>query len=148
MILASHSQKSLTISKRHINMTNTPKEKLRPEIKVLWLDALRSGKYTQGQGALQDDGKFCCLGVLCDIYRVRRRKGSWKAGQFSDTGYRFFIPSGNKSSAGYLPDPVAKWAGLLPRDNTTLKAAQGKLSIMNDDGKSFQQIANYIDKNL
>lgn len=29
-----------------------------------WLDALRSGKYAQGEGYLAVDGKYCCLGVL------------------------------------------------------------------------------------
>lgn len=29
-----------------------------------WLAALRSGKYEQGEGALEFDGSFCCLGVL------------------------------------------------------------------------------------
>jgi len=29
-----------------------------------WTQALRSGKYEQGQGALERDNKFCCLGVL------------------------------------------------------------------------------------
>lgn len=38
-----------------------------PEFKAKWLDALRSGKYQQGQGTLNRDGKMCCLGVLCDI---------------------------------------------------------------------------------
>lgn len=33
----------------------------------LWIDALRSGDYEQGQGALNKDNKFCCLGVLCEV---------------------------------------------------------------------------------
>jgi len=37
------------------------------EVKKLWIEALRSGKYEQGRGALNKDGKFCCLGVLCDL---------------------------------------------------------------------------------
>lgn len=33
-----------------------------------WVKALRSGEYEQCQGVLQNDyGRFCCLGVLCDI---------------------------------------------------------------------------------
>lgn len=41
--------------------------KLKPEIKAAWLTALRSGEYEQGRGALNRGGKFCCLGVLCDV---------------------------------------------------------------------------------
>ena len=29
-----------------------------------WLKALRSGKYKQGKDTLENEGKFCCLGVL------------------------------------------------------------------------------------
>jgi len=33
-----------------------------------WVKALRSGEYKQGQSYLRSrDGKFCCLGVLCDL---------------------------------------------------------------------------------
>jgi hypothetical protein len=32
-----------------------------------WVDALRSGNYKQGKQYLKDDqGRYCCLGVLCD----------------------------------------------------------------------------------
>ena len=46
---------------------------MNPEVKKLWVEALRGGKYVQGKGKLHyisKDGqeKFCCLGVLCDLY--------------------------------------------------------------------------------
>ncbi len=44
------------------------------KIKELWVEALCSGKYTQGRGMLRernskcvDSDKYCCLGVLCDV---------------------------------------------------------------------------------
>jgi hypothetical protein len=40
------------------------------ELKKKWVDALRSGKYPQGQRHLRTAGaeaKFCCLGVLCEV---------------------------------------------------------------------------------
>lgn len=42
---------------------------MRAEIKELWLEALRSGRYEQGNGVLFDatHNQFCCLGVLCDL---------------------------------------------------------------------------------
>lgn len=37
-------------------------------LKAKWIEALRSGEYKQGYGALRDDDDtFCCLGVLCDV---------------------------------------------------------------------------------
>ena len=32
-----------------------------------WLTALRSGNYAQGPDFLNQDGKYCCLGVLCEV---------------------------------------------------------------------------------
>ena len=38
------------------------------KVKRAWVRALRSSKYKQGRGQLKtDDGKYCCLGVLCEL---------------------------------------------------------------------------------
>ncbi len=37
-----------------------------------WVKALRSGKYAQTVGALQDEKGFCCLGVACDVTIPRK----------------------------------------------------------------------------
>lgn len=37
------------------------------DLKKRWIEALRSGKYTQGTTYLNYQGKQCCLGVLCLI---------------------------------------------------------------------------------
>jgi len=52
-------------------------------IKTKWLKVLRSGNYKQGMTVLHSAGKrggnykFCCLGVLCDIY-LKEKKLKWK----------------------------------------------------------------------
>lgn len=33
-----------------------------------WIDALRSGKYRQTIGGLQDEDGYCCLGVACKVF--------------------------------------------------------------------------------
>lgn len=38
-----------------------------PELKTAWIEALRSGRYEQGQQHLFSNGKYCCLGVLCEV---------------------------------------------------------------------------------
>lgn len=47
------------------------------ELKVKWIEALRSGKYEQGSlqlGTPGDEWKpqpsFCCLGVLCEVQNI------------------------------------------------------------------------------
>lgn len=41
-------------------------------LKRRWLVALRSGRYKQGRQWLRADGKYCCLGVLCNVVAPRR----------------------------------------------------------------------------
>lgn len=38
------------------------------ELKDKWVAALKSGTYVQGRQMLKTpDGRFCCMGVLCDV---------------------------------------------------------------------------------
>lgn len=46
------------------------------DLKAKWIAALRSGEYRQVHGELRSGSggteRFCCLGVLCEVARVRR----------------------------------------------------------------------------
>lgn len=45
----------------------SPKDgKLHPEVKELWLEALRSGEYEQARETIRTATGWCCLGVLCE----------------------------------------------------------------------------------
>jgi len=110
-----------------------------PKIKADWVAALRSGKYTQAQGRLRisagDDESnvdgYCCLGVICDVTQKRwvRQHTYWYA------------------LVGSELEPT--WYGMLPKgafgltDNTIRHLAN-----MNDSGKSFNEIADWIEANL
>jgi len=115
------------------------------KIKKLWLKALRSGKYKQGRGQLKThENKFCCLGVLCDIHS-KQTKRKW-----DDINYYL-------NQDYILPHTVIKWAG-LDNNNPMVKDRNAKqycLSAFNDGSESeginkrtFEQIANYIEKSL
>ena len=62
-----------------------------------WIDALRSGKYTQTQNALHDPVVcgFCCLGVLCDLNKDAN--SYWVEGEFRHlimpSGWELFEPT-------------------------------------------------------
>jgi hypothetical protein len=110
-----------------------------------WVKALLSGEYTQGQGALRDGSTFCCLGVLCDVYKKETGKGTWE----SEDGSRMeFRPPTEGSEYGVLPESVRVWAGL----NTNDGGFTGKnglpesdnLADRNDDGVPFKNIARII----
>jgi len=110
--------------------------KMEPKLKAAWVAALRSGKYPQTTGKLQNrdrnslpDG-FCCLGVFCEI-----------------NGIAYVV---NQDSL--LPSAARR---LFDFSQTTLVAKETSLYIdtalmeMNDSKKkTFAEIADWIEVNL
>jgi hypothetical protein len=45
---------------------------MKKEIAYKWADALRSGIYKQEKKYLSSFWGFCVLGVLCDLYRIKK----------------------------------------------------------------------------
>jgi hypothetical protein len=101
------------------------------ELKEKWVDALRSGKYTQGRMYLRNDkNEFCCLGVLCDAYNSK----GWvqRTGTFPRYG----------EGVCYIPEEIAYAIGIENEQ-------QNKLSVKNDNEKAFfHEIADYIERNF
>lgn len=100
--------------------------------KQKWIDALRSKKYKQTTGTLQDTEGFCCLGVLCDTSE-KARKHYFK---------KEILDSWGGSRYDSLDSDFLAMFGLSEEEQDTL-------TDMNDrEGKSFKEIAKYIEKNL
>lgn len=97
-----------------------------------WIEALRSGRYDQGRGALNRDNKFCCLGVVCDISDL----GQWES---PEDGFTIEYVVGINRDAAKLPISVM---GLIGID----RAIQSHLIQMNDSGMSFKEIADYLEE--
>jgi len=102
-------------------------------IKRKWVEALRSGEYKQGQGALRDarDNTWCCLGVLCEVSGL----GEWGARVNDFVEFRY----GGMASA------------LLPTDGfTEAIKASSELHVyahMNDhEGMTFAEIADEVER--
>lgn len=138
------------------------------EYKRKWVDALRSGKYRQGVGVLKNaNEEYCCLGVLCDILDVGKflyvkdlNKFSGINTEGNSSGYIFvdkdvelediandfsrdFTTSDSLSmySVGALPMHVKSLVGLGYSE-------ESDLIDMNDNGSSFEEIAEWIETNL
>lgn len=100
------------------------------DLKAKWVTALRSGNYKQCREYLHKEDSYCCLGVLCEI----SGEGFWHTDAESSrymidgVGLRATLPSGI----------VQKYEVL----------GSGKLIEMNDTGKPFTEIADYIEANL
>ena len=136
-----------------------------------WVRALRSGKYKQGRRYLKqkdDNGKlrYCCLGVLCELYQAERaRKKKRKLVVDADaTGGKFCLFSfrqhrvrtaGYEQVTGELPTPVMRWAGMRTPigeyngDDGFVDNPGKALTVDNDvRRKSFRRIATVIEKNV
>lgn len=120
-------------------------------VKKLWIDALRSGEYNQGTGALRPYSAFghkadsyCCLGVLCELYRRENDPESQWIPLPGD-GERFL------DEEGVLPREVGEWAELLDEGGWAIDdpVVNGEtLTSLNDGGKDFSYIADQIQQYL
>lgn len=116
---------------------------MKKEVADKWVAELRSGKYEQGKGYLNKDGKFCCLGVLCDL--------AAKEGEVSKIDAD--IPSGKyiqyDKSLKFAPISVRTWSGLRTSGGAFRYSDKNfeLYSLNDDDGLSFEEIANVIEKN-
>lgn len=105
-------------------------------IKQAWIEALRSGTYNQGSGCLRENDRYCCLGVLTDLY-IKENKLEWVPGKHGD----YFF----NGTAGTLPRAVSEWAK-LGSDNPLVD--DRSLAGWNDSGTSFEEIADLIEEGL
>jgi hypothetical protein len=112
---------------------------MNPEVKRLWVDALRSGEYQQGQGALFTGEGYCCLGVLCEV--------AIKAGLEIEKSKRDSEHWLYDGEAAWLPQSVEKWAGLPDASpDVSLGFERRGLVQMNDgDLAPFSAIADAIE---
>lgn len=135
---------------------------MKPEIKVKWVNALRSGEYKQGNGKLNRDGAFCCLGVLTDL-AAKENLVQWKA----EPEYDWVnCVDDNESNFDFLTSSVIKWAELeqhvTRNGDVTVKWDSSlefygyfgedyesvELSDLNDDKIPFSVLADLIECQL
>jgi len=106
---------------------------VKANIKRRWIRALRSGRYTQGTGALHDDrsNTYCCLGVLSQIVNKKRPKPH----------YTYTHRINNTCDGAELSPKFMKKVGL---DVNIMDI----LIRMNDENRlNFEQIADWLEEN-
>lgn len=102
---------------------------------LMWADALESGEYVQGKGALKrstpDGPVHCCLGVYSEMKEVPNE----------ETGFDFygFTFPGNNGWNSDLPNPM--W--FLHETGIPAQDAEA-LADLNDGGSTFDEIATLI----
>ena len=109
------------------------------EHRRLWVEALRSGKYKQGESLLRSrDDHYCCLGVLCDLAGVK-----WEVGHDGNDDECWSVEDYNYAAA---PQSVMNFVGLNSCFGS-FGPGNDALSFMNDRGDSFSEIADLIESN-
>ena len=116
---------------------------MKKEIAGKWIEALRSGKYTQGKNFLNKNNKyFCCFGVLCELalsegLHIPKVPESYSSNCEKSLIYKYDY------NIQFLPVSVKKWAGI----NTSDPALAEEMISMNDQNSSFDKIADFIHAN-
>lgn len=129
---------------------------------------LRSGEYVQGQGALRrhaDEDEtvdtYCCLGVMCEM-AVEAGIVHLVETDIPGHSFGYQAPNGAEAHTAYLPAAVIEWAGLVsdlrkyPDLGDYHYEERGQfseledlsLAQMNDSGKPFPEIANWLVANV
>jgi hypothetical protein len=110
----------------------------------LLVATLRSGEFSQTKGALKNNKGFCCLGVACELYRRETGNGNW----LTDGNEDLYVV-GKESERGALPKSVQNWLGTRsanPSTSVTREDFPLSLAELNDDGWSFEKIADLIER--
>jgi hypothetical protein len=103
--------------------------------KKKWVEALRSGKYKKGRGALKNRGRYCCLGVLCDIGPTKWHYGTAILGKCR--------------SDLTLPTNFRARLKISDSDENTLMAMNDGIGrIGHGQRTTFKKIADWIERNL
>lgn len=113
---------------------------MNPTVKQEWLTALRSGDYPQGRFALHLGPGYCCLGVLCDLYRQAQGDGpeTWVEQHIDDEDAILHTVFFYQACSTMISKPIMDWVGLNGCEASSLAE-------QNDHGASFTQIAETIE---
>ena len=116
---------------------------MKTEIKHKWVEALRSGEYSQGKFKLYNGRSYCCLGVLCNLY-MNEKNETW-----------CYLPGGGSDNyycngeSELLPVAVMDWAELNSGNGDPLVNVDVEiksLAELNDTLKyTFAEIADVIE---
>lgn len=152
------------------SVENYHPKKMKPEWKERWINALRSGEYSQGQNylniweTLRNKHFYCCLGVLIDL----SGPDSWEVDEdiLIGLGHQLhdnFDVDLNEDIEAIkqliheydLSTEISTTSGsveLLQNDELEFfgldNISHDFLIRMNDNGKTFNEIADWIEENI
>lgn len=120
-----------------------------------WTAELRSGNRQQGRGRLHEvleDGTeaFCCLGVVEDMLYQRglSTRKLWERDEEDERPSCYAYTEGGEEETGVLTDKAREYVGFEDgqfNPDIRLPGVVDSLAELNDDGLTFDQIADVID---
>lgn len=111
------------------------------DVAIKWIQALESGKYNQCTGRLNNGNGFCCLGVLCEVVGLK-----FESFRDIDGNLVWGIQEKKHRETHTTPDKAMILSG-MQNVNGYIKSKGLTLSKMNDEGRSFKEIAQIIKEN-
>lgn len=111
-----------------------------------WVAALRSGEYKQGVGSLKSEGCHCCLGVVCEVYEKETGDNLPK-----NSEGEYMIETDLCQELAYSLgcslelERVQSWLGLKTSCGFIAETRESLVSLNDQEGKTFDQIANFIE---
>lgn len=120
-----------------------------------WVDALESGEFKQAREKLTgesiddpEESGYCCLGVLCELYRRDHPHTSrWNGDIFVSYGINECGEEVASSSSETLTEQVSRWAGFSnsSHDRNPILFGLDTASELNDIRKfNFREIAKFV----
>lgn len=96
-----------------------------------WLAALESGEFEQGRGYLCQNGRYCVIGVGCELFAMEDKRGYGTGIVFWRMDWAFATPSVIEALSLYNKVGIS-------RDG------RASLASFNDTGKTFAEITAII----
>jgi hypothetical protein len=141
-----------------------------PDLKKEWVEALRSGEYLQGKQYLKTVARIaankvevlhCCLGVICELIptvdenhamqiNIREFGGNHNTGTLPMEAVQAMWPDHNRRHLSDNPTVfsavgLSESAYVAPLDDPEIYGKMYSLAELNDQGFTFNQIADVID---
>src|SRR5690348_11198711 len=110
---------------------------MKQDIAVKWAEALESGEYMQALGRLRRPNPiaYCCLGVLCELYRLETGLGDW--GEDETGNHSFLATPTSEPWGGTLCPEVKEWAGIEHADGRPRYMPAGTDELTSDEDASL-----------
>lgn len=121
-----------------MDLASRPAKRMDPEVKAKWLNALRSGRYTQAKKTLRSPLGHCCIGVLATVCEPILRTAGFDVKSYPES--RSMSVQGNRNTLSLGAARVFGLGDVYMRDLMYINDAQ--------ETKDYSRQIDYIERYL